>query len=247
MKTSIAGLGALALLGAATGASAVSFPYTCGGAPGSPRGSCGYVATTYTFKAATTGPVDVYFAGASAWYTDKIGMLVNGQPTGIFGLSNQTSTLPTGPTYLNGSMINLGNVVAGDTIVFKLRIYQTGDPSVPGGPVTSYPEGFVYSDPSKNKVYDNGAGPGGAAGNNHIYVVPFAPTGYGPFPHTYFIGWEDQSIPVTDYDYNDQQIVVTNLIATAVPEPASWALMLVGFGGLGAALRLRGRRATASA
>ena len=36
-----------------------------------------------------------------------------------------------------------------------------------------------------------------------------------------------------------------NVSVAAVPEPASWALMLVGFGGLGAVLR-RQRRAVAA-
>ena len=41
----------------------------------------------------------------------------------------------------------------------------------------------------------------------------------------------------------------TGLTATisAVPEPASWAMMLVGFGGLGAAMRMRRKPATATA
>ena len=36
-----------------------------------------------------------------------------------------------------------------------------------------------------------------------------------------------------------QIVVVTVSLSSAVPEPATWALMLIGFGGLGAAIRVR--------
>ena len=214
-----AGLGALSLLGVATAASAVTFPYTCGGAPGAPRTPCGYWATSYKFTAASTGQVDAYFADASAWYTDTVGMLVNGVSTGVFGLNNQTSHAL--------DELDLGNVTKGDTIVLQLHIIQTGNPALPPSPNAVYATGDVYSDPSMNTTYDTGSAPGD--GHNHIYLTPFLP---GLLSNTYFIGWEDQSFPTSDYDYNDEQIVVTNLDVTTVPEPAAWALMLVGFGGL---------------
>ncbi len=44
-----------------------------------------------------------------------------------------------------------------------------------------------------------------------------------------------------------QQIRVGNIITGGVPEPATWALMIVGFGGVGSLLRRgRGRRALAA-
>jgi hypothetical protein len=37
------------------------------------------------------------------------------------------------------------------------------------------------------------------------------------------------------------------IASIAVPEPATWAMMLIGFGGLGAALRMNHRRTAAVA
>ncbi|THD53370.1 MAG: PEP-CTERM sorting domain-containing protein [Phenylobacterium sp.] len=48
-------------------------------------------------------------------------------------------------------------------------------------------------------------------------------------------------------DYGNGRLDLTISNGGAVPEPASWALMLVGFGGLGAALRGSRRRAAAAA
>lgn len=55
-----------------------------------------------------------------------------------------------------------------------------------------------------------------------------------------FIGTDETSVfgPVLDN---------VSLSATGVPEPASWALMLVGFGGLGAAIRGARRRTVSTA
>ena len=57
-----------------------------------------------------------------------------------------------------------------------------------------------------------------------------------------FVTFEDRGA-TGDRDYNDYSFVFTNLSTTTfrggIPEPASWAMMIAGFTGLGALLRRR--------
>src|SRR6478609_1889513 len=93
----IAGGSLALLLGLATVARADVIPYSTPGAVN---------AATYSFTASTTGNIIAYFAGSTAGFTNELGMRVNGVPTGIFGLNNQTSAV--------GDSLNLGSVQAGD-------------------------------------------------------------------------------------------------------------------------------------
>lgn len=97
--------------------------------------------------------------------------------------------------------------------------------------------------------------PGGIFGNdNHIYTSP-------PY-----LDWGDLGFSIGGVNYNVFQgnfgghpgyfeastltgccySTPISFSLTAVPEPASWALMLVGFAGLGAAIRARPRQAVAA-
>jgi hypothetical protein len=144
---------------------------------------------TYSFHATGTGPIDAYFAGFSAAYTETLGMEINGVPTGITGLTNQTSTV--------GEKLNLGNAVAGDTLTFFIYVDNTA--------------GYIYSNPALNGPYDIN----GSDGHNHIYATPY--TGDGPvigsIPTTNatFVGFEDLPFPNSDFDYNDTTYVFTNV------------------------------------
>jgi hypothetical protein len=59
---------------------------------------------------------------------------------------------------------------------------------------------------------------------------------------TFYLGYDDT---ITGDDNHDDFIVRVD-VAPAVPEPASWAMMLTGFAAAGVALRRR-RRTTALA
>ena len=85
----------------AQGSSLIPYPFA-----GTPN------ADNYTFTATDTGNITAYFAGSDAGHTDRIGLLVNGNLTGIIGLNNHTSNI--------GDSIVLGSVNAGDTLTFFL-------------------------------------------------------------------------------------------------------------------------------
>jgi hypothetical protein len=57
---------------------------------------------------------------------------------------------------------------------------------------------------------------------------------------TFYIGYDDQASN-QDNDYDDMIIRAT--VRSAVPEPATWAMMLIGFGAIGLTLRRKPRPA----
>jgi hypothetical protein len=111
-----------------------------------------------------------------------------------------------------GASCNLGAVTIGDTLEFILKVFNTG---------------AFYSSNALNN-------PGS---QNHIYSTPYAGGDFG-IPAGIYVGFED--LPnLGDKDYNDHQFVFTNVGGGVVPEPATWAMLIAGFGMVGFAMRRR--------
>ena len=105
-----------------------------------------------------------------------------------------------------GQSYNFGNVGAGDTLVFYIDVKTTGF--------------TYYSDVTMNKDHVN-----------HVYSTSFADDGI--IPAGTYVGFEDLSqcdTHWTDNNYRDEQFVFT---VTSVPEPSTWAMMMLGFAGVG--------------
>ena len=98
------------------------------------------------------------------------------------------------------------------------------------------------------EFFSNGTGAGEPLGAGEVAV--FLPSFLfqqqdGTFKYTsnsLFFGFNDNN--PSDADYDDYVIQIT---ATAVPEPASWALMIGGFGLIGLSVRRQRQKASATA
>ncbi|MDD3353545.1 DUF4114 domain-containing protein [Zoogloea sp.] len=103
---------ALLLVSAVFGASAYAAPAPYG-EPGTQN------STTYSYVAASSGDVSVYFAGGTGGYSLELGLLINGVNTGLYGLNNYTSSY--------GQTFNFGPANAGDALVFMIRNINPGN------------------------------------------------------------------------------------------------------------------------
>jgi hypothetical protein len=181
--------------------------------------SCGAVAATVTYPdAGTENPTTYDFVAASAGdllaYFVGRGDAVFSDTLGVTvdGVTRATTGL-NNQVSVYGETLDLGHVNAGDQIVFSLAVANIG--------------ATWYSDASLN-----------SDGANHAYAAPF--TGNSLIPRGTYVGFEDLPAAVADFNYTDEQFVVSNIrtVPSAVPVPASGWLLMGGLAGLG----LFGRR-----
>jgi hypothetical protein len=109
-----------------------------------------------------------------------------------------------------GQSFNFGHVNAGDSIVFALNVLSQGYK--------------LYSDTAMN-----------SDATNHAYATAYSgqTTGGVTVPAGVYLGFEDQLATISDLDYNDEDVVFTNVAMVANPEPISFVLFGTGLLGLG--------------
>lgn len=188
----------------------------------------------YAFEAAGDGTLGAYYLGGfTRSFRSRLVVLVNGSQLGPTAFDTATA--------VPGSFVNFGSVSEGDSIEFVLQI--TAPNSVAGQEIWSTigASSPASEDDGLNQIFSESWG-GGA--------FTFAPGGFGPdtpgmIPtgdYT-FVAFEDilgfQGPRLTnDFDYNDNRFAFTNVL-NVIPEPATWAMMITGFGLVGFAMRRR--------
>jgi hypothetical protein len=157
------------------------------------------IAPAQSFTATHSGDVVAYFYGSGAGYEEQLGLFVNGQQLGTWGLDNHTSTF--------GQSIDFGYVTAGTNLVFALNVLSS--------------KTVLYSDPTLNPNGVNQTYATAFSGqtNNGVTI----PSGtYIGFEDTL------ASKSDLDYS-DEQFVLADTSAITLTPEPNSmWSLALGG-------------------
>lgn len=157
-----------------------------------------------------------------AWFVGRSADLDSTLGVKVNGVDRGTLLSNTSPL---GTSANYGFVAAGSILEFYL-VVSSGD--VWSSDIGNNSDGVQH-------IYSQSWGGGETVG-----VTNFAASIYR------YVGWED--LPNGgDYDYNDHQFVFEDVQGTdAVPEPATWAMLVSGFGLVGFAARRRRTRAVSN-
>ncbi len=127
-------------------------------------------------------------------------------------------------TGLNDNSDNFG-VVDSMTFSFSTPVSAVGG-------VLNWAAETSYLAPSSISVYD--------ASNNLIESLTLYAGGVDLVTPDSFYGFQESSATISKFVLTDGYVaVIGGLSATSVPEPATWAMMLVGLGGIGVTMRSR--------
>lgn len=219
MKMNLATIAAaLTVASLAVPASAVVPVYAARGTPN---------VATYSFQATGTGNLTAfYLSGRTRAYRGELYVVVNGVERGPFFTTSDPA----------GEVADFGAVTEGDTLEF---IYDLRSPA-------------KVSTARISSIVGNSSPEAGDDGLQQIYSTSYTGGDFGiPVGDYTFVAFEDilgrrDQIRNNDFDYNDFRFAFSNL-TPAIPEPATWAMLIAGFGMVGFALRRRASGFTAVA
>jgi len=170
-------------------------------------------------------------------------VLIPTYTVGVTGFVTATVALPNGAGLTN----ELGYSLNGGATLFtgldsKAAVGESTSFGVTSGDIVRLFIRTSFGDTWSSDVSLN------SDGVNHVYSVAYtgSPDLGALVPLGRYVSFEDlPGRTNTDLNYNDFNLVLTN-ISAGVPEPATWAMMLIGFAGLAVAGSRR-QRAMAAA
>ncbi len=180
-------------------------------------------------------------------YQFSYDFLDGGTPGGAAGTAAGTVTGTfdgNGPITSITGITNISMSLNGTPMAGSFYAWSYNAPSNVGGFPGNFTLGtaVVSSDPAQNNFLFTNAATGAQDPGNYFYIIqPW--NNNGPGSTTIATQLRNEGVAIDAYN---GQYVTSNWSISAAPEPAAWALMMVGVGGMGAALRTRRRKAVAA-
>ena len=194
-------------------------------------GSLNYKSGFQNFSLSTTGSVTSTYAQPTAGTTSEIGNILNGGSGGTFGFEYFASNGPDFSTSWTISTTASGH----DVLAFG----GVGSQGFGGCGSNFLDIGGIFT----CEVFIQGNHPDGTAvGDAYITNLAAGYSVVSDFVYDSAINATILSVSTGNYDGTNPGLGF-NVVGAPVPEPATWAIMLAGFGGLGAAMRSRRKSA----